>query len=137
MLVATDFSSVSKQAVLYATAIARRHRSKLYVANVVTSRTERALMEAWRAGQQEIMEQLLADRLDGIQDELIVRPGDIWEVLSGLIDERKIDLVVVGTRGRTGVRKLILGSVAESIFRRASCPVLTVGPNISGQDPEI
>ena len=137
VLVATDFSPVSKQAILYATAIARRHRSKLYVANVVTSRTERALMEAWRAGQQEIMEQLLADRLDGIQDELIVRPGEIWEVLSGLIDERKIDLVVVGTRGRTGVRKLILGSVAESIFRRASCPVLTVGPNISGQDPEI
>lgn len=108
VLVATDFSAVSKQAVLYATAIARRYRSKLYVANVVTSRTERALMDAWRAGQQEIMEQLLADRLDGIEHELIVRSGYIWEVLSRLIEEKNIELVVIGTRGRTGIRKLIL-----------------------------
>jgi len=137
VLVATDFSAASKQAILYATAIARRHRSKLYVANVVTSGSERALMDAWRTGQQGILEQLLADRLDGIEHELIVRSGDIWEVLSRLIKETKIEMVVIGTRGRTGVRKLILGSTAESIFRRASCPVLTVGPNISGQDPEI
>jgi nucleotide-binding universal stress UspA family protein len=137
VLVATDFSTASKQAILYATAIARRHHAKLYVANVVTSGTERTLMDAWRAGQQEIMEQLLADHLDGIEHELIVRPGEIWEVLSRLIAEKKIDLVVIGTRGRTGVRKFILGSIAESIFRSASCPVLTVGPNISSQDPEI
>jgi nucleotide-binding universal stress UspA family protein len=137
VLVATDFSTASKQAVLYATAIARRHHAKLYVANVVTSGAERTLMDAWRAGQQEIMEQLLADHLDGIEHELIVRSGEIWEVLSRLIAERKIDLMVIGTRGRTGVRKFILGSIAESIFRCASCPVLTVGPNISSQDPEI
>jgi nucleotide-binding universal stress UspA family protein len=137
VLVATDFSAASKQAILYATAIARRHHSKLNVTNVVTSRGERALMDAWRAGQQEIMEQLLADHLNGIEHELIVRSGDIWKTLSCLIAERDIDMVVIGTHGRTGVRKLILGSVAESIFRHASCPVLTVGPKISGQDPEI
>jgi nucleotide-binding universal stress UspA family protein len=137
VLVATDFSAASKKAVLYANSIARRHGSKLFMANVVTSRSESALMDGWRAGQTEITEQLLADHLDGIQHELIVRSGDIWEVLSHLINEKKIDLVVVGTRGRTGVRKLILGSVAEKIFRQARCPVLIVGPNISGQDPEI
>jgi nucleotide-binding universal stress UspA family protein len=137
VLVATDFSAASKQAVLYATAIARRHHSKLFVANVVTSRAERTVMDAWRAGQQEIMEQLLADRLDGVEHELVVRSGEIWETLSRLIAEKQIDMILIGTRGRTGVRKLILGSIAENIFRRASCPVLTVGPNISGQDPEI
>lgn len=137
VLVATDFSDASKQAVLYATSLARRHGSKLFVTNVVTSRSESALMDGWRTGQQEITKQLLANRLEGIEHELIVRPGDIWEVLAHLIAERKIDLVVIGTRGRTGFRKLILGSVAENIFRQASCPVLTVGPNISGQDPEI
>lgn len=137
VLVATDFSAASKQAVLYATAIARRHHSKLYVANVVASRAERTVMDAWRAGQQEIMEQLLADRLDGIEHELVVRSGEIWETLSRLIAEKQIDMILIGTHGRTGVRKLILGSIAESIFRRASCPVLTVGPNIYDQDPEI
>jgi nucleotide-binding universal stress UspA family protein len=137
VLVATDFSAASKTAVVYATAIARRHGSKLLLAHVVTSGSESALMEGWRAGQTEITEHLLADRLDNIQYELIVRSGGIWPVLAKLIAERGIDLVVIGTRGRTGVRKLMLGSVAENIFRQASCPVLTVGPSIASQDPEV
>jgi nucleotide-binding universal stress UspA family protein len=136
VLVATDFSIASKKAVLYATSIARRHRSKLFMAHVVTSRSESALMDGWSAGRAEILKQLLANRLDNIQHELIVKSGDIWEVLSQLIAERGIDLVVVGTRGRTGVRKLILGSVAENIVRQATCPVLIVGPSIAGQNPE-
>src|SRR5215472_705062 len=136
VLVATDFSTVSKQAVLYATAIARRHNSKLFIAHVVTSRSESALMEGWRAGQAEITAQLIANRLDGIEHELVVKSGHVGEVLSRLIAEKRIDLVVVGTRGRTGVLKALLGSVAEDVFRRAPCPVLTVGPNISGQNPE-
>src|SRR5438477_12618317 len=106
VLVATDFSAASKKAVIYATAIARRHRSKLFIANVVTSRYESALMEGWRVGQMEITEHLLADPLDGIEHELVVRAGDVWDVLSKLIDEEEIDLAVVGTRGRTGVRRL-------------------------------
>jgi nucleotide-binding universal stress UspA family protein len=137
VLVATDFSTASKRAVLYATAIARRQNSKLFIVHVVTSRSESALMAGWREGQAEIIDQLLANRLDGIEHELVVRSGQVGEVLSRLIAEKRIDLVVVGTRGRTGVLKLLLGSVAESIFRRAPCPVLTVGPNISDQNPEV
>jgi|SRR5215470_7896093 len=137
VLVATDFSPASKQAVLYATAIARRHSAKLFVAHAVTSRSESVLMDGWRAGQAEMTEQLIANRLHGIQNELVVKSGDIWQVLSELIAEKGIDLVVVGTRGRTGLRKLILGSVAENIFRQAPCPVLTVGPNTASQNPEI
>jgi len=137
VLVATDFSSASKMAVLYATSIARRHGSKLFVTHVVSSRSEKALMDGWSAGRAEIMDNLLANRLAGIQYELLVRSGDVWEVLSHLITEHEIDLVVVGTRGRTGVLKFILGSVAQSIFRQAPCPVLTVGPSIADQDPEM
>ena len=137
VLVATDFSPASKEAVLYATAIARRHKCKLFVAHVVTSRSESALMDGWRAGQAEITAQLIANRLDGIEHELVVKSGQVGNELSRLIAEKRIDLVVVGTRGRTGVLKALLGSVAEDIFRRALCPVLTVGPNISGQNPEI
>src|SRR4029077_6967131 len=137
VLVATDFSAASKEAVLYATAIARRHNSKLFISHVVTARSESALMEGWRAGQAEIIEQLLANRLDGIKHELVVRSGQVGEVLSRLIAEKRIDLVVVGTRGRTGVVKFLLGSVAENIFRRRLGPVQIFGPNISGQNPEV
>ena len=70
VLVATDFSTAAKEAVLYATAIARRHNSKLFIVHVVTSRSESALMDGWRAGQAEIIEQLLANRLDGIEHVL-------------------------------------------------------------------
>lgn len=136
VLVATDFSPASKAPLLYAISIARRHRAKLLVVHVSSSHSEGALMDAWRTGQTEVMEQLIAGRLSGVEHELLVKPGDVWTVLSGLIAERHIDLVVVGTRGRTGVWKLIMGSVAETIFRQASCPVLTVGPSLSGQDPE-
>src|ERR1700758_128596 len=70
VLVAPDFSTASKRAVLYATAIARRHNSKLFIVHVVTSRSESARMAGWREGQAEIIDQLLANRLDGIESEL-------------------------------------------------------------------
>lgn len=53
------------------------------------------------------------------------------EVIGGC----KIDLIVLGTHGRTGWGKVLLGSVAESIFRKAPCPVVTVGPHCSA-DPK-
>jgi nucleotide-binding universal stress UspA family protein len=52
----------------------------------------------------------------------------VGDVLSEIIRENEIDLLVAGTRGRTGFGKLLLGSVAEELFRTATCPVLTVGP---------
>jgi nucleotide-binding universal stress UspA family protein len=50
-------------------------------------------------------------------------------VARDLIRKHEIDLVVTGSRGRQGLRRLVLGSSAEKIYRRATCPVLTVGPN--------
>lgn len=137
VLVATDFSPVSKMAMLYASSIARRHGSKLLIAHVLSSRSERAVMDHWRAGQTEVMNHFVAGRLDGIEHELLVRSGDVWPVLSQMISEHGVNLVVIGTRGRTGVRKIILGSVAEDVFRQSPCPVLTAGPNTSAQDPPI
>lgn len=52
----------------------------------------------------------------------------VWNVVSELVTEFKVDLIVLGTHGHGGLRHLVLGSVAEQIFRRAACPVLTVGP---------
>jgi len=135
ILVATDFSPASKAAARFAIEIARRHNARLVMIHVAGSQSEGPLMDAWRTGQAEIMDHFLAGRLTGIEHELLVKPGDVWGVLSELIAERCIDLVVVGTRGRTGVWKLIMGSVAEKIFRQAPCPVLIVGPS-SSQEPE-
>jgi len=127
VLVATDFSTAAKEAVLYATAIARRHNSKLFIVHVVTSRSESALMDGWRAGQAEIIEQLLANRLDGIEHELVVKPGQVEQVLSRFIEEKSIDLVVVGTRGRTGVLKLLWVRLPKTYSAEPYVPCLLLG----------
>jgi nucleotide-binding universal stress UspA family protein len=57
-----------------------------------------------------------------------IERGQLWEVLAALIETKNIDLIVLGTHGRRGLKKLVLGSVAEQVFRHATCPVLTVGP---------
>jgi nucleotide-binding universal stress UspA family protein len=48
-----------------------------------------------------------------------------------------VDLIVIGTHGRTGFRKVVMGSVAEKIFRHASCPVLTIGPGVPSEAPAV
>ena len=78
----------------------------------------------------------LNEQLQGIEHEVVIGEGNIWEVVSKLINEKEIDLVVLGTRGRTGLGKAILGSVAEQILRQAPCPVLTVGPHVHTWKPE-
>jgi nucleotide-binding universal stress UspA family protein len=65
-----------------------------------------------------------------------VQLGSASETLCSIIQREHIDLVVVGTHGRTGLRKLVLGSIAEDIFRQAPCPVLTVGPHCWQSDPQ-
>jgi len=62
-----------------------------------------------------------------------VRHGQVWYNLAGIVEENKVDLIVLGTHGRTGFGKLLLGSVAENILRHAPCPVLTVGPRVTGR----
>ncbi len=139
VLFATDFSPHSDVALPYALAIARQYGATVFGAHVVPSEDYLFTSpESWPAHiQQE--EQLLQEvtarleqQLRGVQHEVLCGVGDVWHVLSRLIVEHDIDLIVVGTHGRTGARKLLMGSVAEKIFRQATCPVLIVGPNVPG-----
>jgi nucleotide-binding universal stress UspA family protein len=60
--------------------------------------------------------------------------GNVWPTLEKLITEHEVDLVVAGTHGRNKVQKILIGSVAEEIFRQADTPVLTVGPAVKGEN---
>jgi nucleotide-binding universal stress UspA family protein len=77
--------------------------------------------------------QRLNEQLKGVEHEVVIGEGNIWEVISNLIKQKEIDLIILGTRGRTGLEKALLGSVAEEILRQAPCPVLTVGPHVTVQ----
>lgn len=138
VLLATDFSPVSLKPLHHALAIASHYGAKLYVAHVVSPAVYlMAGPEAFELGceaaykeAQQLEEDLVArGSLNDLDHEFIVRQGRVWEELQGLISQKEIDLVVVATHARRGIEKLILGSVAEQVFRDASCPVLTVGPH--------
>jgi len=62
----------------------------------------------------------------GVHMETVIRDGTAPAVILDTADDCKADLIVMGTHGRTGLKRLFLGSVAELVLRRAHCPVLTV-----------
>jgi nucleotide-binding universal stress UspA family protein len=142
ILLATDFSEVSRRAAPYAAAIASRFGSKIYLVHVMPMEPlmpvpmehlpapmDRSRVEADR----EMKEFLRGDWLGETPHEVLLERGPVWDALSELIQRDEIDLLVLGTHGRGGLKKIILGSVAEELFRRASCPVLTVGPAVPAE----
>jgi nucleotide-binding universal stress UspA family protein len=58
--------------------------------------------------------------------DVIIRPISVGDAVMSVAEEVQADLIVMGTHGRTGVKRLVLGSVAEHVTRRAACPVVTV-----------
>jgi nucleotide-binding universal stress UspA family protein len=141
---ATDFSDASRNALRYAAAIAGFNGARLYIVHVVSGAGYAMVPAAEVQGAGLAASDLkgllnnLADAGESLPIEvaLIARQGDTAAELDELVREDKIDLIVVGTHGRTGFSKLTLGSVAEKVFRKASCPVLTVGPNSPADWPE-
>jgi nucleotide-binding universal stress UspA family protein len=140
ILFATDFSPAADAAAPFAIQIAQRYGAKVYGVHVNPfDNYTAAAPEAWaamaEAADKEIKEhaQRLNEQLKGVEHEVVIGEGNIWEMMSNLIKQKEIDLIVLGTRGRTGLGKALLGSVAEQILRQAACPVLTVGPHVTLQ----
>lgn len=143
VLFATDFSASSEAALPYAAAICRRFGSTLHTVHVL-SETSLLMMTGgvdyvsmgtmYDDAQSEAKERLeqIAVRLEGNPHRSYVRHGQVCKSVEAIVAANDIDLIVLGTHGRTGLGKLLLGSVAEDILRHAACPVLTVGPKISG-----
>ena len=137
IVVATDFSPVSDRAVECATAIANDNHAQLFLLHAappsphlpipldpLPGTLDRVAHEA-----KEHLSKLSSSQVfHDLRHEEIVQRGLVWDVVEDVLKQERADLLVLGTHGRTGLKKLVLGSVAEEIFRRASCPVLTIGP---------
>lgn len=142
ILVTTDFSEVSDRALDYAIALARRYDARIYLTHVITPdpfqfaepQLAQATYEKVRqAAEEGITDILISGKLRGVAHEVLMEEGNVWPVLEKLIEAHEIDLVVAGTHGRGKVQKLLIGSVAEEIFRQARTAVLTVGPAVKGE----
>jgi len=139
VLMATDFSSASERALSYAIAIARHYGSELSVAHAIAPEPRAPIpLEPLprelnrRLQQAEQSMKILSSQapLHDLRHHLLLERGRVWDALAAVIQSQKIDLLVLGTHGRGGVKKLALGSVAEEVLRLAACPVLTVGPHV-------
>jgi len=140
ILFATDFSDISEAALPYVTALSLRYGSTVHVAHVLPEvvllrpgapdpAVFGSIYEDAHSSAQEKMQQICC-RFKGFTHHSYLRHGKVCNILLRLIQEQQIDLLVLGTHGRTGLGKLVMGSVAEEILRQATCPVLTIGPRV-------
>lgn len=151
ILVASDFSACSERAIEHALAIARHYGATLHFANVAQPMSAMlAGAEGYANSAQAVSEMVeLARRdmeavarrgmakyaMDMLDHRVWISQGEVWEMLHDLVVRQDIDLVVLGTHGRRGLKKMFLGSVAEEVFRHCRCPVLTIGPSAPGKAP--
>jgi nucleotide-binding universal stress UspA family protein len=139
VLVATDFSDGSRRALAYAIAIARRYSSALSIVHAIVPEPRapipldalpRELNRRRLEAEQEMKNLSEEAQIHDLNHQVLLELGRVWDVLGSVIQRESIDLLVLGTHGRGGLKKLALGSDAEEVLRLAPCPVLTIGPHV-------
>lgn len=140
ILYATDLSFSAERALPYAHEIARRYGATIQVVHAIQRGKYPSLPPAaWptEAHQEEIFRQESKADLDqALQDvphKMIFRTGPVADVIDEVMHEVKSDLLVMSTQGSSAVENVILGSMAEKMFRHTRCPVLTVGPAVAAK----
>lgn len=134
ILVATDGSTTAERATAHAVELARQFGAELHAVYVIETRTgyDNAIVdpEVVRQNFQEEGEEALTAIEDRADSELTVtttfREGVPHEELLTYVDENNIDLVVMGSKGRSAFKTLLLGSVTEAVLHSATVPVLII-----------
>ena len=132
-ILSTDSSDTARHALDYACELARRFDASVHLLHVVADPMQNWAVEAmpvvsdladrWKADAERRLEAL---RLDELQTVRAVRVGHAFVEILQHAGDNAIDMIVMGTHGRGPVEHLLLGSVAEKVVRKASCPVLAV-----------
>jgi nucleotide-binding universal stress UspA family protein len=139
----TDFSERSQYALWLACALARDYGARLIVLHVASvpavvygEGVVPTNPEELRAAAQEQLDRLRVPQAN-LRAERRLEQGDAVEEVLRTAREAGADLIVMGTHGRTGLGRLLMGSVAEQIVRKATCPVLTVKAPFPDTAPEV
>lgn len=134
LLVPTDFSAHATHALDYACRLATELGGTVSLVHVLGSTSPElsvsltdAMMEGIRAGARKALDKLATERTHvAVFDKVLLKIGDAREQIVRTAEEIGADLVVIGSHGRRGLPRLVLGSVAEDVLRLAPCPVLVV-----------
>lgn len=127
----TDFSSLSDSALAHAAALARESGGRLLIVHVQEPPLAYAGGEMYYGvpepdtGEITRMLEAVVPPTPDVAYEHHLLTGDPAEAIVRFAADQGADLIVMGTHGRTGLRRLLMGSVAEAVVRRAPCPVLT------------
>jgi nucleotide-binding universal stress UspA family protein len=135
----TDFSPASRPAFRKALELAKGSRAQLTVVHVlpvlpiapdgyIAPRTYNDLLRGQREGAQKQLDRLVSQaRAAGVRTlGILLDLGVASERIARVAKSRRADVIVMGTHGRTGIRRALMGSVAARVLTLASCPVLTV-----------
>lgn len=140
ILLPTDLSEASISAFKYAKSLAEKYGASIYVLHILENlppvlaihaldltvdRVEKNMEENARNQLERIVKENLKTKA---KVQIFIRKGLVDDEIVKFADEKKIDLIVMGTHGRTGIEYTLLGSIAEKVVRKAKCPVLTVKP---------
>jgi universal stress protein A len=136
ILVPTDLSEGAEQALAYACELARTLDAEVHLLNVVSIPAlgvpelgvalTSSVIDQLVIENQTAIEQLAATKCNARVGRLLIKAGDPRDTINRTAIELGIGLIVMGTHGRRGITRALLGSVAETVVRTAPCPVLTV-----------
>ncbi len=134
ILFLTDFTEASRGAMAYALGFANHFGAQVYPAHacdpiILTETAAPDILDEVEENSRRSLNELAKENnFNGTP--LLVR-GPVAVAVPSWIAQHGIDLIVMGTHGRHGLKHLFMGSVAEEILRKATCPVLTVGPHVT------
>ncbi len=139
ILCPVDFSEFTDEILVYAVNIANRFNSELHLIHVIPNLNYFTPYESFLTPENLVaiernIEGEVGKDFDKITKKLnlpfkrIVKTGVTFVEIIDYIKQQEIDLVVMGTHGRSGIEHILIGSVAEKVVRKSPCPVLTVRP---------
>ncbi len=140
ILIPTDGSDYSRYATDYAVNLCQALRAEIVLVSVVDVRYD--MYDAYGevpapARMEELIREQVSKSLDksaaeiqakGIKVKKILKIGDVIREILEVVTQEGVDLIVIGTHGRKGISRFLLGSTTEKLIRSATCPVLTVRP---------
>ncbi len=130
ILAPTDFSDISAKGVRYACQLAKEVGAEVIVINIVTLDESNLVNKRELEQHKQLLDEFLRDKVgdpaSGLNIRKVVEPGQPDATVVHWADNESVDLMVMSSHGRSGLSRVLMGSVTEQILRRSPCPVLVV-----------
>lgn len=145
ILLPTDFSKLSLSAAEYAIELAEKYNAKIHILNVLEKTPPILAIRSLDLSQDKILKEIDSAAKKSLTETVqkitknknlevvsVIRKGNDYEEIIKYSEEKKIDIIVIATHGRTGILHTLIGSVAEKVIRFSKIPVLVITPKIKG-----